>query len=89
MVEIGDEFGVPIYIIERNNREQLRIGLNEYLGTNYIDIRIFYLKDGKYLPSRKGITISKDQYFDLLRGIISLGETLGYDDEILQKCLEE
>ena len=84
-----DEFGLPVHIIEKNSKQQIRIGINEYRGKNYIDIRLFYRDGDKFLPSKKGVTLRMDLYFDFLRGIILLGESLGFDEEFLKKHLEE
>jgi hypothetical protein len=75
----SDEFGVPIHIFEKNEKEQIRISLNEYHGIEYIDIRLFFLSDDGFRPTKKGVTIRKDLYPELLNGVILLGDALGYD----------
>src|SRR5437660_1358981 len=81
------KFGVVAWVIQRNRREQLRIGLNEFRGNEYIDVRLFYLADdGSFKPSRKGITLPTRCYQDLLRGILELGALIG---EIDQETLTE
>lgn len=76
----GDEYGLPIYIFPENKKgERIQIGLNEYRGHEYIDIRLFYNSDGEHKPTPKGITLKKDQYHLLLQGVLELGETLGFD----------
>jgi hypothetical protein len=85
----NDEFGVPVHVIPKGPREQIRISLNEYRGFDYIDIRSFYLSDHGYRPSKKGVTLKKDLYPELFRGIMQLGETLGFDDETLASALDE
>ena len=79
----GDEFGVPVYIIEKNATQQIRINLNEYKDHQYIDIRTFYCFDGEFKPSKKGVTLPPELYPELLQGIVILGEVLGMsaDDE--------
>jgi hypothetical protein len=56
-------------------------------GFQYIDIRIFYPLDDGFRPSKKGITLNKDQFPELLRGIFSLAEALGIDEESLAVIL--
>jgi len=75
----NDEYGVLVHSFSKNAREQIRIAINEFRGSRYIDVRIFFLDDNKYMPTKKGVTLAIDQYPELLSGIIQLGETLGYD----------
>ena len=84
----SDKFGVPVYMFSKSQREQIRISLNEYLGFDYIDIRTFYLVEDGFRPSKKGITIKKDLYPELFRGITDLGDMLGYDAESLLHTLD-
>jgi hypothetical protein len=66
-------------MFDKNSREQIRISINEYKGTEYIDIRTFFAAGDKFLPSRKGVTLRKDLYPELLNGIVLLGEALGFE----------
>ena len=75
------EFGVPVHIIEKSSREQVRIGINEYKGVEYIDIRSFYDVSGGFRPSTKGVTIPTRLYGELLKGILELCSTLGVLDQ--------
>lgn len=80
MTSGGDDYGVVVYEFEKNTREVIRIGINEYQGHDYVDLRVYYEKDGSYHPSKKGLTMPKDLYPALLEGVIELGKTLGYDE---------
>lgn len=77
----GDEFGIPVHIIEKSDREQIRISLNQYEGHDYIDIRQFFNTPEGVRPTKKGVTLRKDLYPELLQGILLLGDALGYDPE--------
>ena len=74
------KFGVPAHIIEKSSHEQVRIGINEYKGVEYIDIRSFYDASDGFRPSRKGITIPTRLYGELLKGVLELGSILGVLD---------
>jgi hypothetical protein len=80
-----DQYGIPVHTFAKNKREQIRIALNEYQGHEYIDIRTFYSTDGQFKPSSKGITLKKELYPELLKGVIDLAEVLGIDLDTLDK----
>ena len=84
----GDEFGLPVHVFAKNKREQLRISINEFKGINYIDLRIFYNSGSGYKPSRKGLTLAKEQYIELFRGIVELGGALGFDEQTLAEAID-
>ena len=44
--------------IKKNNTEIIRIKQSEFKGNKFIDCRVFYEKDGEYLPTKKGIAFS-------------------------------
>lgn len=77
----SEDYGVLVHSFDRNSREKIRICINEFKGTKYLDIRVFYRsrESEQYLPSKKGVTLPIDKYPELLEGIVQLGETLGYD----------
>ena len=79
---IAGEFGVLIHSIQKRRTEQIRLSLSEYSGTEYIDIRSFYLdrESEEYKPSRRGVTLPPSAFPELLRGVIELGNTLGVID---------
>lgn len=78
------DYGVPAHIISKNKRDQIRIGLNEYQGKQYLDLRQFYKSEGnEWKPSPKGLTVPVDLYPELLRGVLLLGEMIGADVKTL------
>lgn len=55
-----------LYSFDKSAKGQVRISETMYLGKPYIDFRIFtFTREGKAIPTKKGITISKDlaKYF--------------------------
>ncbi len=45
--------------IEKNSREVIRVTDSMWGGHRFIDLRIYYKNDlDRYLPSRKGVTLS-------------------------------
>lgn len=74
------EYGVPAHIIPKNKKDQIRIGLNEYNGKRYLDVRQFYKAEREeWKPTPKGVTVPMELYPELLRGVLLLGEMIGAD----------
>ena len=75
------EFGVAAHVIQKSASEQVRIGINEYRGREYIDIRGFFDSGEGYRPTKRGVTVPTRLYPELLRGVLELGLTLGVVDQ--------
>jgi len=55
-----------LFSFDKTLKEQVRVSETIYLDKPYIDFRIFARRaDGQYIPTQKGITISRDlaKYF--------------------------
>lgn len=75
------EFGVAAHVIQKSASEQLRIGINECPGQEYIDMRAFFDPGDGYRPTKRGITLPTRLYSEVLRGVLELGVTLGAVDQ--------
>lgn len=53
-----DEDGIFVCEISKNRRVSVR----SWQGRVMVDIREFYVKDGKQMPGRKGISLTMDQW---------------------------
>ncbi|KAJ8550145.1 hypothetical protein K7X08_033852 [Anisodus acutangulus] len=53
-----DADGIVVCEISKNRRVSVR----SFGGKIMVDIREFYVKDGKQMPGRKGISLSMDQW---------------------------
>lgn len=56
-----------------NNR---RLTVRSFKGKVYVDIREFYLKDGDWLPGKKGIALSPEQWNSLLEKSDDIGKAI-------------
>ena len=61
---------------QKNSQEEIRFCIANFKGREYVDIRIFYSKDGDFLPSKKGITVALDTWSDFRHSIEKLETTL-------------
>jgi Transcriptional Coactivator p15 (PC4) len=60
---------------KRNPTEEVRAGIKEFKGRQYIDLRIYYMDDqGEWKPTRKGISLATD-FMDELKNAVGLLET--------------
>lgn len=61
--------------IPRTATEEIQIGVNEYKGKKYLDLRIFYTTDGgnSWLPTKKGIAVYPEN-LDMLKEAIELAQ---------------
>ncbi|QSZ31721.1 hypothetical protein DSL72_001288 [Monilinia vaccinii-corymbosi] len=59
-----------------DGRTPRKLELSDFKGQTLINIREFYEKDGKLLPGKKGISLTIDQYKNLLRSIPQINANL-------------
>ena len=61
-----------------NNKEEEKVWdlgsnkiakITEFKNAHYVDIRAYYEKDGENLPTKKGITLNKNQFNNLLENL--------------------
>lgn len=58
-----------IYSFQKNDREQVKICLSNFMGNDLIDVRIYYLDGGsgeKWNPTKKGICVRMEHIESLL-----------------------
>jgi len=60
-------------------RNPKRIGVSDFKGQKLINIREYYEKDGDFLPGKKGISLTPDQYKALLKAIPRVNAQLAAD----------
>ena len=56
--------------VPRSESEVYRISKGRYNGTGFVDLRIFFKgKDGKFLPSKKGLAMRGDALKAVIEGL--------------------
>ena len=66
--------------IKKNNTEIIRIKQSEFKGNKFIDCRVFYEKDGEYLPTKKGIAFSPSVTKKDVKSILEVHEEINWDE---------
>ncbi|XP_021900471.1 RNA polymerase II transcriptional coactivator KIWI-like [Carica papaya] len=70
-----DSDGIVVCELSKNRRVSVR----NWQGKTWVDIREFYVKDGKQLPGKKGISLNIDQWRVLVNHVEEIDEELGED----------
>ncbi|KAL4590433.1 hypothetical protein LXL04_003362 [Taraxacum kok-saghyz] len=68
----GDEDTIFICDVSKNRRVSVR----NWQGKVFVDIREFYMKDGKQMPGKKGISLSMDQWKELRAHVDEIDKAL-------------
>ncbi|XP_076943623.1 RNA polymerase II transcriptional coactivator KIWI-like [Bidens hawaiensis] len=70
----NEEEDGSIFICEVSKNR--RVSVRNWQGKVYVDIREFYLKDGKQMPGKKGISLSMDQWKELRAHVDEIDKAL-------------
>ena len=66
-----------ITTMEKNSQEEIRFSLQEYRGTDLIDIRVYFDPgSGKRKPTRKGISIPVDRFDEFMECLKNVKKTV-------------
>lgn len=67
---------------KRNATEEVRIGVKEFRGKRYIDLRIYYMDDkGDWKPTKKGISLNTEFMPELKQAVLSLEKALAEEEK--------
>jgi len=56
--------------IEKNLKEKIRVSIEEYRGTRFIDCRVYWEDDqGQWKPSKKGIALNGDSIIGVIEAL--------------------
>ncbi|KAK7397441.1 hypothetical protein VNO78_18613 [Psophocarpus tetragonolobus] len=68
-----DEYGERVICQLSNGRN---VAVNDFKGKTMVSIRDFYMRDGKLLPSRKGISLSSEQWSTFKKSVPAIEEAI-------------
>ncbi|KAG6529573.1 RNA polymerase II transcriptional coactivator KIWI-like [Zingiber officinale] len=68
----GGEDDITVCEISKNRKVSVR----QWQGNVVVDIREFYVKDGKEMPGKKGISLPMDQWKVLLEHVEEIDEAV-------------
>lgn len=83
-MELNDDLydGILVGAVGKHSNEQILIGLREFRGTRFIDIRAYFeTDDGEWRPTKKGVTLPIDAFPEFAETVADLGETLGFGEQ--------
>ena len=67
--------------VEKNALERIQIAVKEYHGHLYIDVRLWFLGDDEqWHPTKKGITVSPDQWDEFMTALGRVATELPTED---------
>ena len=65
-----------IYEIPKSASQKIVLGISEFKGQTFADIRVYYEEAGEWRPTKKGLTISPTIWREFVKGIEQLGEEM-------------
>jgi hypothetical protein len=70
---MADALNVPVAVIQKNAREEIRVSLSEFKGTQFADVRIFAEFAGPSNvrgPTRQGVSIAIPRLPELANALL-------------------
>ncbi len=56
--------------IEKNMKERIRISIEEYRGSRFVDCRVYFEgEDGAWMPTKKGIALNAESIADVIQAL--------------------
>jgi hypothetical protein len=67
-----------VFAFQKNSREEVRVCLTNWQGHALVDLRVFARQsDGEWVPTRKGLTLSRSLLPELAAAVGALGKAIG------------
>ena len=56
--------------ISKNQKEKIRVSIEEYRGTRFIDCRVYFQDEtGEWKPTKKGIALNSESIAEVIKGL--------------------
>ena len=62
--------------MEKNSQEEIHFSLQEYRGTDLLDIRVYFDDSGKKKPTKKGISIPLDRLEEFMTNLAKVKKAI-------------
>lgn len=71
------EDSVEVARFEKNDREEVRVSIDNFHGKTLVNIRVFFRSaEGEWRPGKQGLALSTAQYRHLASALVEVGEAL-------------
>ena len=68
--------------MEKNTQEEIRFSLQEYRGTDLIDIRVYFESAGGQMkPTKKGISVPVDRFDEFMECLKNVKKTISTSND--------
>ena len=71
--------GTIIGEVEKNSAQKYIVAAKEYKGYKFVDVRMYYKHEDRWLPTKKGITITSKNAESMIsainKGLCAINET--------------
>ncbi|MEO6509064.1 MAG: transcriptional coactivator p15/PC4 family protein [Patescibacteria group bacterium] len=71
--QVGEAPHTTLLTVDKSEKNQIKVRESLFKDKEYIDIRIFNKnREGEFIPTKKGVTLSKDMMKEVIRGLVKL-----------------
>lgn len=69
--------------VNKNSMEKIQVSLQSFKGSRHIDARVYYLEGEDWLPTKKGLKLTENNYQEVLDLIEKAADVLRKEERKL------